>query len=363
MVGCIGGDNDTSLDSCQPGVTETCYCPSGDTGSRTCADDGASFGPCVCGEAAADTGTAEVGETDVGSDTDVTTETAGTVPLDGGEASDAAAADAGAPTETDTGFLVDTATGDTSDTEATDTGELTCFHTETCGEPVPYERQICGFPLTPTVDGNLDEWVWQSADWAGVDYTMGPSAADSDADASFELACVADLDFVYFAFRITDDVIVTGESSGCDLFGDDAIEIFIDGCYEPAGTYDGDEAMITIGADSIGITDPGSVVLGGCSGPFSGADTGSIVHTIATEAGWKGEVAVPLRPAGDLGWDLTPAEGQVIGFNAAYNDDDDGGDRDHKLIWALNDRLEDRSWTDPRQFGELQFCPVESASR
>ena len=74
------------------------------------------------------------------------------------------------------------------------------------------------------------------------------------------------------------------------------------------------------------------------------------------EGGWAGELAIPLKPEG--GWSLTPEDGQIIGFNAHYNDDDDGGDRDHKLIWSLNDQLDDASWQDTTKFGELQFCRI-----
>ena len=73
----------------------------------------------------------------------------------------------------------------------------------------------------------------------------------------------------------------------------------------------------------------------------------------ATDGGWAAEVAIPLSL--ENGWDLHPVDGQIIGLNTTYNDDDNEGERDHKLIWSLNDRDSDRSWNDTLKFGELQF--------
>ena len=273
--------------------------------------------------------------------------------------------DAGSQTDAAAGQATDTAPErpDFTPPENTgegevDAGEMTCFMTEPCGDTIDFERHVCPFPLTPAVDGNLDDPVWQAAYWGSMDYTAGPSAPDSDADGSYEFACVADYDNIYFAFRVRDDVIYTGDVTGCDVWGDDSIEFYIDGCYERANRYDGDDAQITIGAENIGVTDQAAIVIGGCAGPFNGADTGAIVHAVEAEGGWMGEIAIPMRPEGDQGWNLEPVHGQVIGFNTHYNDDDEGGDRDHKLIWSMKDRYDDASWQDPQMFGELQFCRV-----
>ncbi len=72
---------------------------------------------------------------------------------------------------------------------------------------------------------------------------------------------------------------------------------------------------------------------------------------VKTDEGWAVEAAVPLKNAG---WNIKPKTGLVIGFNTQMNDDDDGGGRDHKLIWSDKD-ADDRSWTDPSVFAELTF--------
>jgi hypothetical protein len=72
--------------------------------------------------------------------------------------------------------------------------------------------------------------------------------------------------------------------------------------------------------------------------------------------GWVAEIAIPLTVVG--GWDINVEDGLVVGFQNHYNDDDDGGDRDHKLIWSAKDKYDDLSWQSPARFGQLQFCQV-----
>lgn len=248
--------------------------------------------------------------------------------------------------------------GDTTTaSEQVDAGSLECFQTEPCGDPIPYERQICPYPLTPELDGNLDDEAWSYGYWEQITSEMGTVPAADDSDASFEFACVADDDFIYIAFRVTDDTLITGETTGCDVYKDDSIEFYIDGCAERASDYDGDDAQIVIGAETAGVTEQSEMALGGCH--TFGPDSGTRVRTELTDNGWVGEVAIPLDPDGDDGWAIERAHGQIIGFNTHYNDDDLGGDgQNSKLIWGLKDRESDNSWNNPQNFNELQFCSI-----
>jgi hypothetical protein len=72
---------------------------------------------------------------------------------------------------------------------------------------------------------------------------------------------------------------------------------------------------------------------------------------VETATGWIVEAAVPLK---NNKWDIRPAAGLVIGFNVQSNDDDDGGNRDHKLIWSDLD-VDDNSWQYPTRFADLTF--------
>ncbi len=50
----------------------------------------------------------------------------------------------------------------------------------------------------------------------------------------------------------------------------------------------------------------------------------------------------------------------MIGFNIHFNDDDVGGERDHKLIWSLLD-VDDQSWQNTTRFADLEFRNVKLA--
>lgn len=208
----------------------------------------------------------------------------------------------------------------------------------------------CAFPNEVKLDGNLDDQAWKQAPWHLVEHGEGTQPAPDDKDASYEFACVADDKWLYVAFKVSDDKIVSGENAGCDVWKDDSVEIYIDGGNEAAGAYDKNDAQITIGADNIG-GDINKPKLGGCVGVNQGPTTGTKVAVVKSADGWVVEAAVPLKNAG---WDIKLKDGLIIGFNTHFNDDDDKGERDGKLIWSKKD-IADRSWTDPSVYAKLKF--------
>ncbi len=214
----------------------------------------------------------------------------------------------------------------------------------------------CAFPNTVDVDGKLKDLPWQFASWHDVPHNKGNTPAPNDNDASYSFAVIADDKWLYVAFKVKDDEIQSGGDTGCDVWKDDSVEIYIDAEHEQGGSYDKNDAQITIGADNIG-GDINKPKLGGCVGITQGPTTGTIVAVVKTDEGWSVEAAVPLKNAG---WNIKPKTGLVIGFNTQMNDDDDGGDRDHKLIWSDKD-VADRSWTDPSVFAELTFVEEKLA--
>lgn len=214
----------------------------------------------------------------------------------------------------------------------------------------------CAFPNTVKVDGNLKDLPWQFAPWHEVPHNKGTAPAPNDKDASYSFAVVADDKWLYVAFKVKDDKIQKGETPGCDVWKDDSVEIYIDAGHEQAFSYDKNDAQITIGADNIG-GDINKPSLGGCVGITQGPNTGTIAAVVTTSDGWAVEAAVPLK---NVGWDIKPKNGLVIGFNTHLNDDDDGGERDHKLIWSDKDTA-DQSWTNPSVFGELTFVEEKLA--
>ena len=109
--------------------------------------------------------------------------------------------------------------------------------------------------------------------------------------------------------------------------------------------------FITIGADNIG----GKIDAPLLGGTGDGPSTGTQAAVVKTDGGWNVEAAVPLTSKGK--WDIKPKDGLIIGFNVHFNDDDDGGDRDHKLIWSKKD-IDDQSWQNTARFADMKFVAV-----
>ncbi len=208
----------------------------------------------------------------------------------------------------------------------------------------------CAFPNTVKLDGNLNEQPWQYAPWHTIDFDEGTGPAPDSDDATCTFAAVADDQWLYVALRITDDTIQAGET---DDYKDDSIEIYIDANHAATAAYEGDDAQITIGAGNIDgdIQDPH------ITGSAGVADIGMEVAVVETADGWIVEAAIPLK---NNKWDIKPKNGLIIGFNIHFNDDDTGGDRDHKLIWSLLD-VDDQSWQNPSRFADLEFRNVQLA--
>jgi len=211
----------------------------------------------------------------------------------------------------------------------------------------------CGFPVTVKLDGNLSEWPG-NVPWHKVEHTMGWTTPKDDEDGSFEFACVADEKFLYVAIKIWDDEKCVDEDVGDSVYLDDSIELYVDGDNSKAAEYEADVSQITIGRYNID-EDPEAPMLnaytGGNNQGQPASATGTMVAVVDTDYGYAMEVAVPLES-----FNIELDDGTVIGFNVQLNDDDDGGDRDHKLSWSEKEREGgETAYLNPSVFGELVF--------
>jgi hypothetical protein len=214
----------------------------------------------------------------------------------------------------------------------------------------------CAFSNTIDLDGKLNDFAWQFAPWQVIGAKDATVPANNDKDASVKFATAADDKFLYLAAEITDEKIQKEGDTGCNVWKDDSIEIYIDGENDKANSYDKNDAQITVGADVIGVKPKVDVLkglLGGCVGITQGPNTETIATAQETKEGWNVEIAIPLK---NDGWNINPKNGLRIGFNVQYNDDDDGADRDHKLIWCVREVQQgEGSWQNPSLFAELEF--------
>ncbi len=248
-----------------------------------------------------------------------------------------------------------------------------------------------GGPLSITLDGILDEAAWTRASYQGQDHILETPLDFSpiEEDFSMKWAVVADANWLYIAWRVVDEAIQNTETDFCNVWQDDAIEVYIDALNDGpdclAGTancYLPDDAQITVGADNIGNDDPDLLEFGGVAGKgscdFGGSPWPTLCKGIVKELeseegllGWQAEIALALDTLGnnDDGtpeWHIVPDHGLTIGFSIQGNDDDNGAGRDHKIIWAKKEVTES-AWRNPGAFGKLTFVapdkPLVSAER
>lgn len=214
----------------------------------------------------------------------------------------------------------------------------------------------CAFYNTIVLDGNLDDQAWKYAPWHLIEANDATVPATDNKDASVKFAVCADNNYLYVGAEITDNKVQSGENKACDVWNDDSIEVYIDAGNEKGNTYDVNDAQITVGADFIGEKPDVAVaskLLGGCVGITQGPATETVASGAKTATGWNIEIGVPLKNAG---WDIKIKNGLKIGFNIQYNDDDNGGGRDFKLIWSAKEvKQGEGSWNNPSLFAELQF--------
>ena len=203
----------------------------------------------------------------------------------------------------------------------------------------------------PVLDGDLSDWA--AADFITVTPQTGVFDAESDstddpADFSFAFSVSNDDRYLYFAFRITDDILVLddhpdpSEKEGSP-WKDDAIEIFIDGdhSHSPDGRDEkgveyrtgGEFAVVANGAVTSSFS--GFPLTNGDSLVWSSAGSYRAPPAAAYQAPWDttgGEFSIEVRiNFAVMGADVGP--GNLVGFTVSAHDDDDGGERDAALYW------------------------------
>ncbi len=272
-----------------------------------------------------------------------------------------------------------------------------------------------GGPYKVTLDGILNEPVWQRAAYHTVVTFLDTSPVEPEIDPPSDdwnmiFAACADNDYLYVAWKVVDDTLINTESHYCDVWKDDSIEVYLDAlnngpnCTTAASScYAADDAQFTIGADMIG-REPGNpdqptcpegtpveecLEIGGVTASancdFNGQPWPTLVRGVVGElqsgdianntfgegkTGWQGEIAIALSTLGTnddgpLTYEISPDHGTCIGFSIQGNDDDraDVADRDHKLAWAKRETAES-AWRNPGVFGKLSFVdPTKVASQ
>jgi regulation of enolase protein 1 (concanavalin A-like superfamily) len=185
----------------------------------------------------------------------------------------------------------------------------------------------------PTIDGSVDS-VWSNANQYALNNSVGTISSSGDCSADWK--ALWDSNNLYLLAEVTDNSLTTDSSSA---FKDDMVEVYIDGDNSGGSSYDGtndfqygfryDDASVYTGSNSV-------------------SDTTGVNHaSTSTSGGWRLEVEIPWSTIG-----VSVSDGSVVGLDVHVVDDDDGGDRDGKLMWHDTD---DDAYTDPSTFGDAEL--------
>ena len=213
-------------------------------------------------------------------------------------------------------------------------------------EGEPGKTYYAPFPLTIKLDGDLN-------DWQGVPTVTIPLGSTPANQPSLTFAAAADDKYLYLMGNVNKPNIISGQH-GADYWNEDSVEFYVNGTGDLSlQNYKDGVAQITIPALNIDHS-ASDAVIGGVKGTTAEAK----VAAKKTATGYAVEVAVPLK---NKVWNITPAHGSTIGFQAHLNGATQAN-RDIKLIWSLADPG-DHSYQDPSLFGQLIFYETGKTDR
>ncbi|MBM4025475.1 MAG: hypothetical protein FJ280_08710 [Planctomycetes bacterium] len=193
--------------------------------------------------------------------------------------------------------------------------------------PVPISILPADRP--PVVDGQVDE-VWKGVAAQILGHVVyAPISSEADLAARFKT--IYDDEALYFLVEVTDDRLV---SDSAEYWLDDGVEIFIAADNNKADVYSDRDYQFHFDWDS---TAP-------AFGESRHNQTNGVQYAFArTDTGYRLEAKLPWATLG-----TRPAVGKKIGLDVHVNDDDDGGDRDTKIMWFGR---RDIAWQQPSAFG------------
>lgn len=192
----------------------------------------------------------------------------------------------------------------------------------------------CVIGAPPLIDGKLDDWsaaaftVLDRANAAFVDGTAsftGTTAID-DADSSGSFAVRWDLNALYVAVKVTDDVRGLHPTE-THYWLDDAVEVFLDGDGARTAGYNSDDHQLIVRADGQMQETRNEIPV-----PLPPGTVVAVAVASGGAASWTLELAVPFA---DLG-DAAVHGGRELGFDLLIDDDDslNTSDRKHLLGWV-----------------------------
>ncbi|MGH7957465.1 MAG: sugar-binding protein, partial [Opitutaceae bacterium] len=193
----------------------------------------------------------------------------------------------------------------------------------------PAFAQVLGYSakntlVTITVDGNLNESAWSTVITEDISETVNGTPSIT---ATFGALWTST--HLYVGIKVLDsqlfnDTANTG-TPPTNVWQDDSVEVYIDGNYNHATTYELTGGANGLGNDRQFIKGYNDPALGG-----KGSQTGVLHAWAAITGGYTIEMAIPWSNINVTG----AAAGLTIGFDVGVNDDDNGGiTREAQVMW------------------------------
>ncbi|MHC4167584.1 MAG: sugar-binding protein, partial [Planctomycetota bacterium] len=186
----------------------------------------------------------------------------------------------------------------------------------------------------PAIDGRAEE-LWAEICRHKIRNTAFSPASDRSDLTAFYRA-MWDEDNLYVLVNVMDDVL---KNDSDEFWLDDAVEVFIDADNSKSPDYgDNDYQYFFEWAQA----NPQM-------GEFKhGRITGVEFAVGRADVGYRVEIKFPWSTLG-----ADPSVGAKIGLDVHVNDDDDGGDRDTKVMWRGK---EDNAWQTPEALGTAELA-------
>ena len=215
-------------------------------------------------------------------------------------------------------------------------------------------RVALPLPDPPEIDGFIELDIGESWVWAGgaagrnwrvqydeefEDFYRGGGPGDGAAlepfdanDLQYDIYVGYDADNLYVAVRVIDDFLETdsaeANSEDGQTWHDDSVEIFIDGNNSNFGERNTSDPDVVDSGGQFVISVNNAFRDNEAGNPGYGPNASWYARSEFTDTGYDAEFRIS--------WDIlgSPEPGDIIGFNVAVNDDDDGGDADRQILWT-----------------------------
>ncbi|MCX5644781.1 MAG: tetratricopeptide repeat protein [Phycisphaerae bacterium] len=186
----------------------------------------------------------------------------------------------------------------------------------------------------PAIDGNVDD-AWAGVPSQAISH-VAYTAPDSEADLSANFKTMYDSQALYILVDVTDDHLI---HDSAEYWLDDGVEVFLAADNNKSDVYGDKDYQYHFDWDS---TAP-------ALGESHHNKTNGVQYAFArTDKGCRLEAKLPWSTLG-----TTPAAGKKIGLDVHVNDDDNGGDRDTKIMWFGE---HDVAWQQPSAFGTAELA-------